>query len=114
MDFRREYRSPIGKLRVLGFVEGTSFVLLVLVAMPLKYWFGMPIFVRVVGTAHGVLFLWLCAELAQACFGRGFAMKKGALVFGAALFPFGPFLIDRWLEKEQREFDASRPTSESA
>lgn len=113
MEFRRNYGSPIGKLRVLGFVEGISFVLLVFVAMPLKYWMGVPIFVRILGTAHGILFLWLGAEIAQAVFGRGFPVKKGAIVFAATLFPFGPFLIDRWLEKEQRQFDAMIRAAES-
>ncbi len=108
MNFREDYQSPIGKLRVLGLVEGLSFVLLVFIAMPLKYWMGMPIFVRIVGAAHGLLFVWLAMEIAQAVFGHGWEAKKGAKVFAAALLPLGPFLIDRWLKGEQESFDAAR------
>lgn len=109
MNFRENYKSPIGKLRVLGFIEGLSFVLLVGIAMPFKYWLGMPLLVRVLGSVHGFLFVWLCAEIAQAVFGKDWPARRGALVFLAALFPLGPFFIDGWLKKEQKAFDAVSP-----
>lgn len=107
MGFRENYKSPIGKLRVVGFAEGVSFVLLVGLAMPMKYWLEMPIFVRVFGPIHGLLFVWLCAEIAQAVFGKDWPIRHGALVFLASLFPLGPFLIDGWLKKQQETFDAA-------
>lgn len=110
MNFRENYKSPIGKLRVLGMIEGLSFVLLVAVAMPFKYWLGMPILVRVLGPLHGLLFVWLCAEIAQAVFGKDWPLPRGAIVFGASLVPLGPFLIDSWLKRQQTEFDASLPS----
>lgn len=110
MNFRENYRSPIGKLRVVGFLEGISFVLLVAFAMPFKYWLGMPIFVSVVGSAHGFLFVWLCVEIAQAVFGKDWPLRRGAIVFFAALFPLGPFFIDGWLKKEQEAFDVASPS----
>lgn len=110
MNFIENYKSPVGKLRVLGFIEGVSFVLLVGIGMPMKYVFGMPIFVRVLGPIHGALFVWLCAEIAQAVFGKDWPIRRGAVVFAASLFPLGPFLIDGWLKKQQAEFENSSPS----
>ena len=44
-------------LRILGNIEGVSYLLLLFVAMPMKYYFGMPMAVKIVGMAHGVLFI---------------------------------------------------------
>ncbi len=43
-------------LRVSGFIEGISYILLLGIAMPLKYWAGFPEAVKVVGMLHGVLY----------------------------------------------------------
>ena len=53
----------IRTLRILGNIEGVSYLLLLGVAMPLKYAFGLPLAVKVVGMAHGVLFLAYCVLL---------------------------------------------------
>ena len=52
--------SSIGRLRVISIVEGISFIVLLLIAMPMKYIWGMPNAVTVVGMVHGVLFLLWC------------------------------------------------------
>ncbi len=101
MDLSAAWQTPIGKLRLVGMLEGTSFILLLFVAMPLKYWMGMPAAVSVVGMLHGILFLWLCYLLVDTVFNQGWRLKPAALVFLAALFPFGPFVIDRWLKRQQ-------------
>ncbi|MEM7627680.1 MAG: DUF3817 domain-containing protein [Planctomycetota bacterium] len=84
-------------LRLVGMVEGVSFLLLLGVAMPLKYAAGMPEAVSVVGMAHGLLFiaLWLVAAWAWA---RGLSGKLAFLAMIAAIVPAGPFLIDRKLK----------------
>jgi integral membrane protein len=89
-------------LRTLGLIEGTSALLLFFVAMPLKYLAGMPIFVRVIGSAHGALFLAYVA-LAIATAGENrWPMKKLALALLASVLPFGPFLFDRKLFPETK------------
>ena len=50
-------RTPVGRLRLIAMLEGASFLLLLGVAMPLKYLGGMPHAVRVPGLVHGFLFL---------------------------------------------------------
>jgi integral membrane protein len=89
--------TPVTALRAIGLVEGVSFLLLLGVAMPLKYLAGMPLAVKVLGWAHGVLFIVFCAALLRAVVAARWPLARGAIVFGAALLPFGPFVIDRRL-----------------
>jgi integral membrane protein len=95
--FRMKLSTSLGRLRLAGFLEGASFLLLVGVAMPLKYFAGHPEAVRVMGMAHGVLFLAFVATIIQAHGDYGWPAKRSALLFLAALLPFGPFVADRKL-----------------
>ena len=47
----------IQTLRVVGLLEGLSFLLLLFIAMPMKYMFDNPVLVKYVGMGHGVLFI---------------------------------------------------------
>jgi integral membrane protein len=94
---------PVRALRAVGLVEGVSFLVLLGVAMPLKYWAGMPEAVKLVGWVHGVLFLAFCAALARAVVSAGWPLARGAMVLVAALLPFGPFLVDRRMLAWARE-----------
>lgn len=93
--------SSLGRLRIVGLLEGLSYVLLVFVAMPLKYLAGKPEAVRILGSVHGALFMVLVVVLAGAAAERGWGFRRIAIVFVAALLPFGPFVIDRSLREEQ-------------
>lgn len=90
--------TTIGRLRVVGFLEGVSFLLLLGVAMPLKYIWGEPQAVRVVGMAHGVLFLAYLAATLQATLEYEWSWKRATLVAVASLVPFGTFYADvKWM-----------------
>ena len=93
--------SSIGRLRLAGLVEGTSFLVLLFIAMPLKYLADMPEAVSVVGWVHGVLFVLFGVALLLAMQDEGWSLKKAAVIFVAAVVPFGPFVIDRQLKHEQ-------------
>ncbi len=93
--------SLIGKLRLAGFVEGVSYLLLLGVAMPLKYVWEMPIYVRVTGMAHGILFILYCVLLAVAMRKHSWKLGFGAYLFVATLIPFGTFYTDGTLRKIQ-------------
>ena len=81
-------------------VEGVSYLVLLGVAMPLKYFAEMPLAVTYVGWAHGVLFVLFCLALLAAKLEHGWSVKKSFGPFIAALLPFGPFVIDRGLKEE--------------
>lgn len=92
--------TSIGRLRVIGFAEGVSFLLLLGVAMPLKYFAGTPQAVTVAGWVHGVLFITFCIALAQAHQDAKWQARQTGLVLIAGLLPFGPFVIDNRLRRE--------------
>lgn len=91
------------RLRMLSVVEGTSTLILFFVAMPLKYLWGMPLAVTVVGSVHGLLFTALVVAFLLAHRRVPLASPLvGAGIVGAVV-PFGPFLVDRRLKRlEQR------------
>lgn len=95
---KRSLMDPVGRVRVLGLVEGVSFLLLLGVAMPLKRLAGIPEAVTYIGWAHGVLFILLGLAVMQAWLEKALSFKQSALVMVAALLPFGPFVMDRRLE----------------
>lgn len=90
--------SSVHTLRVLALTEGVSFLLLLGVAMPLKYLADMPLAVKIVGWAHGLLFVALCYVLFRVTIEKRWPLGRAGMVFLAALLPFGPFVIDRRLK----------------
>jgi integral membrane protein len=68
--------------------------------MPLKYWAGLPLAVRIVGMAHGLLFLVFLGSLFDVAVKRGWTKTRWALAFLSSLVPFGTFVFDRSLKRE--------------
>jgi integral membrane protein len=95
-------RTPLGRLRALGMVEAVSFLLLLGVAMPLKYFAALPLAVKIAGWLHGLLFVAFCIVLLQTQHAQRWPMRWTAVVFIAALLPFGPFVIDRRLKNHDK------------
>lgn len=93
--------------RFVGYAEGTSFLVLLGIAMPLKYLAQIPEAVLVVGWMHGVLWvLYLLAALRAAVLCKwSFATFFWAGV--ASVLPFGPFVFDRWLRRTRETQPAS-------
>ena len=85
-------------LRILGNIEGVSYLLLLGVAMPLKYFYDMPIAVKITGMTHGVLFIAYCILLALCMHRFNWTRNFGVYLFVAALIPFGTFVTDRKLK----------------
>ncbi len=90
----QSFKTSLGRLRVIGWWEGVSFLLLLGVAMPLKYFADWPLAVRYVGMAHGILFLLYVAAAIQAALDHNWSWKRTALVLAASLLPGGPFVVD--------------------
>ncbi|HSJ25071.1 MAG TPA: DUF3817 domain-containing protein [Longimicrobiales bacterium] len=99
----------LGRLRLIGLVEGTSFLVLLFLAMPLKYLAGMPQYVSVVGALHGALWLAYVAAIVDVKLSLDWPLKRCAVALVASVLPFGPFVLERSLrvEHEQREAETA-------
>lgn len=96
--------NPIKLLRKIAVLEGISFLVLLGIAMPLKYVFGKPEAVLLVGWIHGLLFVLFCGSLLHTTVVVRWPLTRAALMFVAALLPFGPFVMDRRLAQEEQTF----------
>jgi integral membrane protein len=108
MDFildREEGRivnmSQIRVFRMIALTEGISFLTLLFIAMPMKYFMGMPEVVRVVGTIHGVLFLLYVGLLATLHFRQRWTVIFSLYAFVASILPFGTFVLDKQLREKE-------------
>ncbi len=96
-------KTPLGRFRAVALLEGLSFIVLLFIAMPLKYLAGMPMAVRVVGMAHGLLFVLYLFTLMEAAIALRWNIVRVLMAFGASLVPFGNFLLDARLRREEQE-----------
>lgn len=87
------------QLRIIALIEGTTLILLFLVAMPLKYKFDMPIAVSLMGPIHGIAFLVYIGALIAAL--GSSLINSIKLIVGtiAAFIPFGSFIFERFMLK---------------
>ena len=99
--------DPLRWLRVVSLTEAVSYLLLLGIAMPLKWIWDRPEAVRIVGMAHGVLFLLLIWFLLRARFERNWPVPRLVLVFVASFVPFWPFLLERRLREWSAATEAS-------
>jgi integral membrane protein len=83
---------------IVGKLEGYSYLLLLGIAMPLKYVFEIPEAVRIIGMLHGLLFvafMFLILNLIQS---KLLSFKNGVIAFLLSLIPFGTFYLGRFFK----------------
>jgi integral membrane protein len=93
-------QRQLQQLRPVALLEGASFLILLFIAMPLKYLAGLPLAVRVVGSIHGALFLLFLAALYRAAQARAWPRRRALTAFVASILPFGTFVFDASLRRE--------------
>ncbi len=93
--------KSLKRLVWVGHAEGISYLILLLIAMPLKYMMGMPTAVKLVGSAHGVLFVLFIFALLNAFMDKQMSIKQGIWFFILSFIPFGTFFIERNLKAAQ-------------
>jgi integral membrane protein len=89
----------IQTLRVVGLLEGLSFLLLLFIAMPMKYMFDNPVLVKYVGMGHGILFILFLIVLFAVCEKQKWSITIFLMGLAASILPFGPFVFDRKLKR---------------
>jgi len=91
----RLLNTNIGRLRILGFLEGISLLLLVFVAVPLKYIYHTPWLVSTLGPIHGALFLLFVVNTISVGVEQQWKFSTTTWkVLAACIIPFGTFIID--------------------
>lgn len=96
-------KTPLSRFRLIGILEGISYLVLLGIAMPLKYLAGWPHAVKVVGWAHGVLFIAYLIALIAVAFDRRWSIVRIIVAFIASLVPFGTFWLESRLKKEEEQ-----------
>jgi len=89
-------KTKIGRLRILAILEGISLLTLVFIAVPIKYGFDNPAFVKMMGPIHGSLFLLFLFNTLSVGVEQNWKFKQTTWkVLLACIIPFGTFYIDR-------------------
>ena len=95
------FKTKVGRLRIIGLLEGISLLLLLLVAVPMKYIWGNPAGSELVGPIHGVLFLLFVFNTLSVGIEQQWVFRRTTWkVLLACVLPFGTFYIDRTILKK--------------
>ena len=92
-------KNTISRFRLISYIEGISYLVLLFIAMPMKYILLQPLAVKFVGMAHGVLFIIFIIALAQCIQKCSFSIKFSIKLFILSLIPFGSFIIEKEINK---------------
>lgn len=89
------FKTNIGRLRILGLLEGISLLILIFIAVPLKYVFDQPAGTKMLGPVHGALFLLFIFNALSVGVEQNWSFKNTTWkVLLACIIPFGTFYID--------------------
>lgn len=97
-------RNSVNQLRWVGNAEGISFLVLLFIAMPLKYIFDLPMAVKVNGWIHGVLFVVYILAVLRTAYVIKWNYLRVGIALAASLIPFATFILDRKLKRNQMLF----------
>ncbi len=98
-----EKNAVLRNLRVVGIVEGVSYLVLLFICMPLKYWANMPWPVKVNGWLHGILFVAYGTLLLLAWQQQKWTFRKFFAGGVASLIPFGTFWFDKKIAEHKTD-----------
>ncbi|MGO4373458.1 MFS transporter, partial [Paenibacillus sp. MCAF20] len=96
---------PINLLRLTGILDGISLIVLLGIAMPLKYKGGIEEAVTIVGSIHGGIFCLYAAAIAYAAIRVKWNLLWPAAAVIAAFVPFGNFVLDWQLKKAKNKYE---------
>lgn len=85
----------IHKFRILGVAEGTSYLLLLFIATPMKWFGGVEMPVKILGPIHGFLFLAYCFHAILIWRSHKWPVIRLGLAWISSVLPFGTFIFDK-------------------
>lgn len=90
------FKTNIGRLRIIGFLEGVSLLVLVFIAVPMKYYFENPSLTKTLGPVHGALFILFIINTLSVSIEQDWKFQTTTWkVILACFIPFGTFFIDK-------------------
>ena len=92
--------TTFSRFRLISFIEGISFLILVFIAMPLKYLAGIPLAVKIAGMTHGILFILFIIALIMAYKKYSWNNSLTFKLFVYSIIPFGFILIEKTIMKD--------------
>ena len=93
--------------RVVSVAEAVSFLVLLLIAMPLKYMADVPAAVQIMGSLHGVLFIAYVGMVFLVREQLRWDVKRTVLALAAGVLPVAPFLVEHFWAKPAPAGDAA-------
>jgi integral membrane protein len=94
--------SVLNSFRIVALLEGVSYILLLFIATPIKYLGNDPMYVKLLGMPHGVLFLVYIVLAIMVSRERRWNIQTLLIVLVASLIPFGTFYIEKKYLKPNR------------
>ena len=91
---KKYFSSAIGFFRLIAFLEGLSLLILLFVAMPMKYMFDKPKMVQTVGGFHGLLFMLFVYLAFRVAIRYEWKFIKTSLIMISSFVPFGTIIAD--------------------
>lgn len=88
-------KNQVRLFKWISILEGISFIVLLFIAMPLKYIYEMPQMVQQVGMAHGILFVAYVAGGLILIKPMKWSLTQIAIILGCSVLPFGPFYVEK-------------------
>jgi integral membrane protein len=95
-------KTPLGRLRIIAFIEGLSFLILLFVAVPLKYIWQQPLAVRQFGSLHGLLFVLYILFVILCSIEYRWKFWKVGILLLISVIPFGNFYADKHYLREEK------------
>jgi integral membrane protein len=98
-----KWLDDLGRLRIVGYIEGVTLISLLFVAVPLKRIFGMPELVSVLGPIHGLTFVAYLVCVINVVSSGGWLKREIFRTVIVAIIPFGTFFNDHYLASKHEE-----------
>ena len=97
----QKLKKTFSWFRKTAFIEGISFIVLLAIAMPLKYFANMPMAVTIIGGIHGALYVayMILAFMVKEERNKKFSWLVKAFI--ASIIPFGTFVMDKQWKQEE-------------
>lgn len=111
---KKLFTTVLGQFRIISFAEGVSYILLLGLAMPLKYLAGEPLLVRIFGSIHGGLFILFMIQLGRVAVRVPWRLPRVLIAFIASIVPLGAFFLEKSLKREMAAAEQTTPVEQTA